>query len=101
MITIRIHFQVLTYYVDELSYTFDLPTYLHCKYRLTYVLPGYWKHYVVPFSLRRKQKDVEKASDDLEDWPLLPFHRWARTRLLNDWDDQDGEGSEEQNEMEE
>jgi hypothetical protein len=55
----------------------------------------------VPFFHRKEQKDAETAVnfDDQEDWPLLPFHRWARTRLLDDWEEE--EGSEEQNEVEE
>jgi hypothetical protein len=56
----------------------------------------------VQFFARKEQKDPEKAasSDDEEDWPLLPFHRWARTRQRPGWNNWE-EGSEEQNEVEE
>jgi hypothetical protein len=91
---------VLTCYADEQSYTFDLSTILHCKYRLFYVLPGYLDHYIRPLYCPKKQENTEGAgsSDGQEDWPLLPFHRWARTGLFDDWEE---EGSEEQDEVEE
>jgi hypothetical protein len=64
---------------------------LHAKYRISYVLPEFTKHYASPrtwknlicraFGIKRKLPDSETSSIDsidMDDWRLIPFHRWAR-----------------------
>jgi len=77
--------------LDELQFSFDLPSMLHAKYRVSYVFPEFCKHYATPrtwknnfcraFGIKRKLPESDTGSVDSFDggeWRLIPFHRWAR-----------------------
>jgi hypothetical protein len=98
---------MLTECIDEQSYTFDLPTGLIWKYRIYHVIPELWGHYIRPCYQRNTRADTKRAmvgdSDNIgeenegeEEWSLLPFYRWGRSRPaaeLEAWVD-DGDGIE-------
>jgi hypothetical protein len=54
--------------LEELQFTFDLPTVAHIDYRINYVCPRFVKKYI-----RRREVDI------------LPFYFWARTEGEKDW----------------
>jgi hypothetical protein len=63
--------------LEELQFTFDLPTMDHIKYRWKFVLPWVTKNYLLP-TVNKLNPWSKKSDKKVEGY--VPFYLWARIK---------------------